>query len=155
MLTYHRFQFAWLLNFVFLLVILLMTLCYIYQWGNNPVDIYGYVFFVVLFAGILLLFYGITITVTNKYLKIKIGIGIISRKIDLSTIQSVSVQKYPVYCGYGIRITSRGVLYNVSGRHAVELRIRNKKDAILIGTNDWDNLKNIIEAGMNQTKSGT
>jgi hypothetical protein len=152
MINYHRFQFAWVITTTLLLVIILMTFAYIYQWGNNPVDIYGYIFFVVLFAVVILMFYGITVIVTDKYLKIKIGIGIISKKIDLSTIKSVTVQKYPIYCGYGIRITSNGVLYNVSGRHAVELRIRNKKDAILVGTNDWDNLKKVIESGMSQEK---
>jgi hypothetical protein len=127
-----------------------MTFAYLHQWGNNPLDKAGYIFFMLLFGGILSGFYGMTVIVTDKQIKIKFGIGIYTKKIDLSGVSSVNIQKYPVYYGYGVRMLSNGLLYNVSGRHAVEIKLKNKKNVIQIGTNDWDRLKNVIENSLNE-----
>jgi hypothetical protein len=145
MVKYSKFQFGWLIVIIYLIVIIWMTFAFIYQWGNNPVDTPGYIFFMVLFCGVLLVFYGMTIIVTDKQIKIKLGIGFYTKKIDLSTISSVHTLTYPIYCGYGIRIVQNGILFNVSGRHAVELKIKNKKSVILIGSNDWEKLRDTIE----------
>jgi len=125
-----------------------MTFAYIYQWGNNPVDKYGYIFFMILFGGILSAFYGMTIIVTDKQVKIKLGIGLYTKKIELSSIKSVNTLTYPLYCGYGIRIVKNGLLFNVSGRHAVEIKFKNKKNVILIGTEDWEKLRDTIESNI-------
>ena len=71
--------------------------------------------------------------------------GFYKRKIDLSSVKSVESVTYPSYYGYGIRLIQNGILYNVSGRHAIRLKFKNSKRVILIGANDWDNLKTIIE----------
>jgi hypothetical protein len=152
MIKYKRFQFGWVIIIIYQIIIVWMTFAYVYQWGNNPVDIYGYIFFLVLFGGILSGFYGMTVIVTDKHLKIKFGIGFYTKKIDLTTISSVTVKKYPVYYGYGIRIIPGGLLYNVSGTNAIEIKLKNKKNIIQIGTNDWDNLKEAIEKGMLQNR---
>lgn len=94
------------------------------------------------------MFYGMTIIVTDKHLLIKLGIGLYAKKIELSEILSVTEREYPFYCGYGIRIVSNGIMYNVSGRHAVEIKFRHKKNVILIGTNDWINLKAALETSI-------
>jgi hypothetical protein len=122
-----------------------MTFAYVYQWGNNPVDTYGYIFFMILFGVILLALYGMTIIVTDKQIKIKLGIGFYTKKIDLSTISSVNTLTYPIYYGYGIRIVPNGLLFNVSGRHAIEIKFKNKKNVIQIGSDDWENLRVTIE----------
>ena len=54
--------------------------------------------------------------------------------------------------GYGIHYTPRGILYNVSGRYAVELRLYDKKRTIQIGTNDAEKLKETIEKIINTSK---
>jgi hypothetical protein len=89
-----------------------------------------------------------TIIVTDKQIKIKLGVGFYTKKIDLSTISSVNTMTYPFYCGYGIRIVSNGLLFNVSGRHAVEIKFKNKKKVILIGSNDWEKLRDTIESNI-------
>ena len=145
MVKYRKFQFGWVIVIIFLLVILWMTFAYIHQWGNNPIDTPGYIFFMVLLGGILLGFYGMTVIVTDRQIKIKLGIGLYTKKIDLSAIRSVNILTYPFYCGFGIRIISNGLMFNVSGRHAVEIKFKNKKDVILIGTDDWEKLRDTIE----------
>lgn len=152
MIKYKRFQFGWVIVITFLIISLLITVAYLFKWGNNPIDKAGYIFFMILLIGILPVLYGMTIIVTDRQLKIKFGIGFYTKKIDLSTIGSVSIQKYPIYFGYGIRILPNGLLYNVSGRHAVEIRFKKKKNVIQIGTDDWDNLREAIEKSINKSK---
>lgn len=101
-----------------------------------------------LFISILIMFFGMTVIITDNEIMIRLGIGLITKSIKLSEIQSVATVKYPVYFGYGVRITPGGVLYNVNGRHAVEIVLKNKKKTIQIGTNDWDNLRNAIESAI-------
>lgn len=145
MIKYKNFQFGWVIVVSFLILIIWITFAYINQWGNSPIDIYGYILFLTIFGGLLLVFSGMTVIVTDKHLKIRFGIGLFSKKIELSSVKSVTIQKYPFYCGYGIRMLPNGILYNVSGKHAVEIKIKGKKNSILVGTNDWDNLKDVIE----------
>jgi hypothetical protein len=142
---YSGFQFGWLIAIVFLIVIIWMTIAYRFQWGNNPIPKPAYIVLLVLFIGALLFFYGMKVTVDDKQIIIKFGIGIYKRKIDLSSIQSVDSITYPSYYGYGIRLIPNGILYNVSGNHAVRLKFKKSKRVILIGTNDCDNLKAAIE----------
>lgn len=145
MKKYSRFQFGWLIVIVFLIVIGWITVAYRFQWGNNPIPKPAYIVFLLLFFGTILFFYGMTVIVDEKQIIIKLGIGFYKRKIDLSSIKSVDSIKYPSYYGYGIRLILNGILYNVSGNHAVKLTFKNSKRVILIGTNDWDNLKIAIE----------
>ncbi len=153
MKKYSGFQFGWLIVIVFLIVIGWITVAYTFQWGYNPVPKAGYIVFLVLFSGILLFFYGMTVIVDEKQIIIKFGIGFYSRKIDLSSIKSVESITYPSYYGYGIRLIHNGILYNVSGKYAVRLTFKNSKRVILIGTNDWENLKAVIEENINRINS--
>ena len=148
MIKYKKFQFGWVIVILFTSSVIWMTLAYIQQWGNNPLDIYEYLLFLAIFSGVLVVFYGMTVIVTDKQLKIKFGIGIYTKRIDLTSIKSVTVLKYPAYYGYGIRIVANGLLYNVSGKHAIEIKLKDKKKVIQIGTNDWDNLKVVIETSI-------
>jgi hypothetical protein len=142
---YCRFQFGWVIVIVFLAAILLITLVYIFQWGNNPVPKPGYIAFLVIFGALLLTFYGITVVVNEEQILIKFGIGLFIKRIDLSSLRSVKVKQYTAFTGYGIRIIPNGILYNVSGNYAVELRFKNKDNVIMIGTDDAENLKDVIE----------
>ncbi len=145
MKKYSNFQFGWVVVIVFLIVIVWITIAYRFQWGNNPIPKAAYIVFLLLFSGTLLSLYGITVNVDEKQIIIKLGIGFYKRKIDLSSVKSVESITYPSYFGYGIRLITNGILYNVSGNHAVKLTFKNTKRVILIGTNDWDNLKAAIE----------
>ena len=150
MKKYSSFQFGWLVVIIFIIAIGWITVAYLFQWGNNPIPKPAYIVFLVLFFGTLLFFYGMTVIVDEKQIIIKLGIGFYGRKIDLSSIKSVESITYPSYYGYGIRLIINGILYNVSGNHAVKLTFKNSKRVILIGTNDWDNLKSVIEEKINR-----
>jgi hypothetical protein len=89
--------------------------------------------------------YRMTVIVTEKQIKIKIGIGFYTKKIDLATVSSVSIRTYPLHCGHGIRLIPHVMLYNVSGWLAVELTFKQKKDVTQIGTGDLEKLRLVIE----------
>ena len=148
MIKYKKFQFGWVIVIMLFIIIIWMTFAFIHHWGNNPIDKHGYILFLIIFGGILLVFYGMTVIVTDKQLKIKLGSGFYTKKIDLTSIKSVTVLKYPAYYGYGIRSVPNGLLYNVSGKHAIEIKLKNEKKVIQIGTSDWDNLKAAIETSI-------
>jgi len=73
---------------------------------------------------------------------------VLYKKIDLSTISSVNTMTYPFYVGMVLGLFSNGLLFNVSGRHAVEIKFKNKKKVILIGSNDWEKLRDTIESNI-------
>lgn len=150
MIKYKKFHVFWVAVILLPVVIIFLTFAYINQWGNNPIAKAEFVFFLVLFGGIISGLYGLTITVTDKEIKLKLGIGFYTKKINLTKIRSVTVKDSPFYYGCGIRIIPNGLLYKVIGRHAVELKLKNKKDVIQIGTNDWDNLRSIIANCINE-----
>ncbi|MBI5009087.1 MAG: hypothetical protein HZB98_05450 [Bacteroidia bacterium] len=145
MIRYTKIQFGWVIVIFFVAAIVFMTLAWLYQWGNNPVDKYSFAFFVLLFSGILLNFYCLTVIVDEKQIILKFGIGLYRKKMDLSSVRSAEIVTNPFCYGYGIRIIPNGILYNVSGNHAVELKFINKKSVIRIGTNDCEKLKTAIE----------
>lgn len=148
MIIYRRFYPAWTIVAVFTIVMIWLTFAYIFQWGNNPVDIYGYVFLLTLFTVILLTFYGVTITVTDKHLSIKFGAGLYTKKIELKSIHSLAVVKTSLCNGYGIRIIPDGLLYKIGGKQAIEIRLKSKRQVIQVGTKDTEKLKEAIETGL-------
>ena len=148
MIRYTKLQFGWVIVIIFISAIVFMTLAWLYQWGNNPLDKNNYIFFVILFSGVLLNFYCITVSVDEKHIILKFGIGLFRKIIDLHSIKSAEIITYPVYHGYGIRIIPNGIMYNVSGNHAIELKFTNKRSVIRIGTSDCEKLKAAIESSL-------
>ena len=127
---------------------------------------YGWVFFIVLFAinglafyerqatkdillvstlslVLLLLFFKLTFSVTDKYVKFSLGVGLIKGKYKFEDIISCKPLSY-VPLGWGIRLKPGAILFNVSGNKAVELEVKNKKRKIWIGTNCPEELSKYI-----------
>ena len=72
-------------------------------------------------------FASLTVSIDEKYLKIKFGYGIFKKKFLLDEIKSAKVVKNKWYYGWGIRIWfwPRMFIYNVSGFDAVEVVMAN------------------------------
>ena len=95
-------------------------------------------------ALVLLLFHSLTVEVTDKTVHVYFGAGLASFDFALRDIESVAAVRNSWYYGWGIRITPHGWLYNVSGRDAVELRLRSGK-RVRIGTDEPHRLVAAIE----------
>jgi hypothetical protein len=66
-------------------------------------------------------FSSLTVELDQERLRFWFGPGLFGRAIPLSEISAWSVVQNPWWYGWGIHLTPRGWLYNVSGRGAVEL----------------------------------
>jgi hypothetical protein len=84
----------------------------------------------------LALFSTLTVSVDNKRVQLRFGIGLIRKSIPLSHIASYAPSRLRWVYGYGIHwIPFRGWLYNVSGFKAVEIITKNGRHT-LIGTDE-------------------
>jgi hypothetical protein len=91
------------------------------------------------------LFYRLTVIGTEQTLELRFGIGIIRKKFKLSEIMTAQPHRTHCWNGWGIRPTSDGLLFNVSGYDAVKLTMTNGKRYI-IGTDEPDHLLRFIQS---------
>jgi uncharacterized membrane protein len=98
----------------------------------------------------LMLFAKLTVVIEEDILKIRFGPGLIQKKFHLKDIDSCQVVKNPWYYGWGIRLTSRGWLYNVSGSYAVEIKMKTSEKH-RIGTDVPNELEKAIRQSIERT----
>lgn len=138
----ERTQIGW--PFVIIIPIIILIVVFTIPADESQITL-------VVLSFILLLFYKMTITIDEQKVKFKFGIGIIQGKYHLSDIESVRALEY-VPWGWGIRIrfAAKAYLFNVSGKNAVELKIRNKKWKIWLGTDSPEEIAEFINRKINR-----
>ncbi|MFC2024856.1 hypothetical protein ACFLTG_00360 [Chloroflexota bacterium] len=104
----------------------------------------------VFIAVALVLFSSLTVVIREDELEARFGPGLIHKQFKLSEIESCQVVKNHWYYGWGIRLTPHGVLYNVSGFHAVEIKLRTGKK-FRIGTDVPQELEEAIKQAINSS----
>jgi len=97
----------------------------------------------VVIAIALVLFSSLTVVIREDELEARFGPGPIRKRFKLNEIESCQVVKNHWYYGWGIRFTPHGVLFNVSGFHAVEIKLRTGKK-FRIGTDVPQELEEAI-----------
>ncbi|MFC1995461.1 hypothetical protein ACFLVM_01100 [Chloroflexota bacterium] len=102
----------------------------------------------VIIAVALVLFSSLTVVIWEEELEARFGPGPIRKRLKLNEIESCQVVKNHWYYGWGIRLTPHGVLYNVSGFHAVEIKLRTGKK-FRIGTDVPQELEETIRQAIN------
>ncbi len=102
----------------------------------------------VVIAVALVLFSSLTVVIWEEELEARFGPGPIRKRFKLNEIESCQVVKNHWYYGWGIRLTPHGVLYNVSGFHAVEIKLRTGKK-FRIGTDVPQELEEAIRQAIN------
>ncbi len=81
----------------------------------------------IIIALALVLFSSLTVVIWEEELEVRFGPGLIRKRLKLNEIESSKVVKNRWYYGWGIRLTPHGILYNVSGFYAVEIKLRTGK----------------------------
>jgi hypothetical protein len=89
------------------------------------------------------LFASLTVEISDGELRFHFGPGFWRKRYPMAEITAAEVTKSSWWEGWGIRITPRGMLYNVSGTDAVEIKLRSGH-SFRIGTNDPQNLVGAI-----------
>ena len=97
----------------------------------------------VVIAVALVSFSSLTVVIGEDEVEARFGPGPISKRFKLNEIESCQVVKNHWYYGWGIRLTPHGVLYNVSGFDAVEIKLRTGKK-FRIGTDVPQELEEAI-----------
>ncbi len=141
MTTYKHTQIGYLILGVTLITLVLFVSIYITALAEPPsVDsgpnlLVSTIMTFIVF--ILASFSTLTVSIDEKYIRIKFGYGIFSKCFSMSDISSVKQVKNCWYYGWGIRLWPRPYMwiYNVSGFDAIELTMKNGK-VYRIGTDD-------------------
>ena len=110
--------------------------------GSNIVWILGSIIVVLLIC--LFNFDRLTITVTDKTVSFRMGMGLIRRSYKISDLKSCEEVKNNLLLGLGIHWFPGGVLYNVSGTKAIELRFKHCRSVVRIGTDRPEEIAKLI-----------
>ena len=102
----------------------------------------------VVIAVALVLFYSLTVVIREDELEVRFGPGLIRKRFKLNEIESCQAVKNPWYYGWGIRLTPHGMLFRVSGVHAVQIKLRTGKK-FRIGTDVPQELEEAIRQAIN------
>jgi hypothetical protein len=100
---------------------------------------------------VMLLFCGLTVTVDGEWIEVRFGPGLIRRRIPLADVADCTPFRYPWYWGWGIRRMGLrgGLLFNVSGLQAVELRMKDG-ERFGIGTDEPERLCEAIRGRLKE-----
>ena len=88
---------------------------------------------------ILVLFHSLTVRVSRNDINLAFGIGLIQKSFLTTDVMESEIVHNPWYYGWGIKLIKGGLLYNVSGFDAVEIRLRNGR-RYRIGTDEPNEL---------------
>ncbi len=146
MITYRHTQFG-TVNVV--ITVSIMPLVFLPAWLAGAAPIAWLI--LVFLLGVLILFYNLTVTIDGQDLRIHFGIGLIRKRFPLDQIDSCQPVRNSWIYGWGIRLTPRGWLYNVSGLEAVELQMKNGKTC-RIGTDEPAVLAAVLRRALDASK---
>ena len=133
-----------------ILILGFIFLAYLNQWGNNPLPTVPFLILMGLFLFIIPLFYKLTIKIEGTTLRLIYGIGIIRINFRIDELLDVETIRTPWYYGWGIRVTPKGMLYNIQGSKALRVKYRKngKNKKVMIGTPEPELLKAYLEKNM-------
>jgi hypothetical protein len=134
---------------IFLVIMLILT------GFNDPVPSIILIFVIAILIICLLIFYKLTIDIDDTHVAFMLGTGLVKKKYALKDIEACRPVKNSFIYGIGIRLTSDGWLYNVSGLYAIELTFTNKKSKVRIGTDKPEEVAETINKLLNKPDSGS
>lgn len=110
--------------------------------GEKPLAVVAAVLASLLVA--MLLFGSLTVEVTPSQVTVRFGPGLIRKTFKTADIRGARIVRNPWYYGWGIRLTPRGWMFNVSGFQAVEIDLGDGR-RFRIGTDEPERLLAAIQ----------
>ena len=92
-----------------------------------------------------LVFSRLTIRVANGTIHWHFGLGALAHDLPVADVVRSAVVTNPIWSGYGVRLMRNGWLYNVAGRRAVDLELRNGRH-VRLGSDEPEALQRAIDA---------
>jgi len=140
-MNYYHKQFGTALVAILALVIIIMALAFGISAELRIIQVE--VPIILLLA--ILLFYALTIEIKDSTLFIRMGIGLIRKRVPLSEITQARAMHIPLLAGLGIHgFPGKGWVWNVSGRDGVLLTIK-KGGFLIVGTDEPEELVRAID----------
>ena len=87
----------------------------------------------------------LTIRVANGTIHWHFGLGALAHDLPVADVVRGTVVTNPIWSGYGVRLMRNGWLYNVAGRRAVDLELRNGRH-VRLGSDEPEALAHAIDA---------
>ena len=146
-MIYRKTETGWLLIIMMVVVIGFLVLAFLYQWGDNRIPLFPFLFLTPLFVVVFLLFYQLTVAVRNNKITLVYGIGLIRISITMDQLLGAEPIKTPWYWGLGIRLTPQGKLYNIQSLQAVRIAYKQdgKEKTVMIGTPEPEKLSRVLK----------
>ncbi len=146
-MKYTQKQTGWVIIISMIVLLILTGVFYGIAPSNGEVNMSALIVLIVTLSTILLLFYQLTINVSDSKIQLVYGIGLIRFNFKIDSLQSLKVTKTPWYLGLGIRFSTNGMIYNINTLKAVHVNIiqNGKQKSFFIGTPDPEELKVKIE----------
>lgn len=132
--SFKEFQLAWFILVPIVIAYILLSIFFFFSVGSAPLSPMSYGIATGVLGGATLAFYGMKTVVTDKSILISYGIGIIKKVISTDKVIAAEIVKNKWYFGLGIRSIPNGMLFNIHGLTAVELKFSDSKKIIRIGT---------------------
>ncbi|MTI39008.1 hypothetical protein [Fulvivirga lutimaris] len=131
---HKEFTIAWVILVSIVLAGVVVGYVYFIKNDFDQTEKTGLIIFAVLSVLIVLNFYGLTVEISGDTIKVYFGFGLISKKIKFEKIEAVEAVTNPWYYGWGVRIISNGMMFNVTGTKAIEISYKNSSRVFRIGT---------------------
>lgn len=144
---YRQSQIGWIMLALMVPVMVFLVLACWFQWGSRPLPVAACLPLIGLIGLIGLLFYRLEVSVDGQGICLRYGIGWIRIHLPIDQLMDVKVIRTPWYYGLGIRVTPKGMLYNIHGTQAVSVRyrVKGKEKHVMIGTPEPQRLKQVLE----------
>lgn len=143
---YRHRQWTWLVLAISTGVVLLVMTIALWDPPASPAELrFVAGLLILILAPVNVIFSSLLVEVAGGRLRVVFGPGVRVKDVSLEEIASVEAVRTPWWYGYGIRFTPSGVLYNVAGPHAVEVRLRSGR-AFRVGTDEPDRLLEALRA---------
>lgn len=141
---YSHTQFGWMT-----LIVLLGAVVALGAAGRNlgPEGTDGLKVGIVILTLMMPLFGWLTVTVDEKAVTARFGIGLLRKKVLLRDIKSATRVRNKWYYGWGMRMGPWGWMFNVSGLDAVEIELRDG-GRFRVGTDEPDELASAIRSSL-------
>jgi hypothetical protein len=125
-----------------------------FVWSRLPPEVALGARLPLLIVGALLLFVFsvLNVEVDAEAIRLRFGIGLVRKRIPLVEVKAWRTVRNPWYTGWGIRLGSGYVLWNVSGFDAVELDLAGGR-RFRVGTDEPATLASAIERAKGETTS--
>lgn len=99
-----------------------------------------------------LVFSALTISVTDGRLAWRFRLGVFHKSVPLAEVVAVEPTTTSVVEGWGVHLTFRGWLYNVAGRRAVIVTLRDGTQ-FMLGTDEPERLAGVVRSHLTTHQS--